>query len=102
MSIKFVIDSASDIQPPVAAALGLTRLPLTVSFDGEEYQDGVDLSPREFYEKLIESDCLPTTSQITHAARESNPLYPVPRLMDQYELASVYRQLMPKEVTDGN
>ena len=96
MAIKFVIDSASDIQPPVAAALGLTRLPLTVSFDG------VDLSPREFYEKLIESDCLPTTSQITPAARESNPLSPVPRLMDQYELASVYRQLMPKEVTDGN
>lgn len=34
-----------------------------------------------------------------HAHRESNPLYPVPRLMDREELEAVYLKLMPKEVT---
>lgn len=32
-----------------------------------------------------------------HAARECNPLYPVPRLMDRNELAGMYLKLMPKE-----
>lgn len=34
-----------------------------------------------------------------HADSESNPLYPVPRLMDRGELEAVYLKLMPKEVT---
>lgn len=37
---------------------------MTISFGEEQYQDGVTLSHKEFYEKLIESDTLPTTSQI--------------------------------------
>lgn len=32
-----------------------------------------------------------------HAARECNPLYPVPVLMDESELAGLYRRLMPEE-----
>ena len=32
-----------------------------------------------------------------HTAQESNPLYPVPRLMDARELEAMYRRLMPKE-----
>jgi len=32
-----------------------------------------------------------------HAAKECNPLYPVPRLMDQRELESIYERLIPKE-----
>ena len=67
MAVKFVIDSASDILPAEAEKLGIIRLPLTVSFGGEEFRDGVDLSHREFYEKLVESDVLPTTSQLPPA-----------------------------------
>lgn len=67
MAVKFVIDSASDILPTEAEKLGIIRLPLTVSFGGEEFRDGVDLSHREFYEKLVESDALPTTSQLPPA-----------------------------------
>lgn len=33
------------------------------------------------------------------AARESNPLYPVPRLIDRHELESIYLKLMPVEET---
>lgn len=71
MAIKFVIDSASDILPEEAARLALVHIPMLVSFDGQEYKDGVDLTHREFYEKLIESDALPTTSQVTPACFEA-------------------------------
>ncbi len=68
MAIRIIIDSASDILPHEAGKLGLIHLPLTVTFNDAEYRDSVDLSHREFYEKLIESDDLPTTSQISPGA----------------------------------
>ena len=46
MSVKFVIDSASDILPAEAAELGVTVLPLTVTFGTDVYYDGVDLTHR--------------------------------------------------------
>ena len=45
-------------------------LPLTIHFGEEEYIDGVTISGREFYEKLVESDVMPTTSQATPYAFE--------------------------------
>lgn len=71
MAVRLIIDSASDILPAEAEKLGAVHMPLTVSFGGEEYRDAVDLSHREFYEKLVESDVLPTTSQITPAEFEA-------------------------------
>ena len=71
MAVQFIIDSASDILPAEAKELGITHLPLKVLFGEEEYSDAVDLTHREFYEKLIESDTLPTTSQVTPIAFES-------------------------------
>lgn len=71
MAIRFIIDSASDILPQEAEELGLIHLPLTVRFGNTEYRDAIDLTHREFYEKLIESDTLPTTSQITPATFEA-------------------------------
>ena len=38
-------------------------VPLTVHFGDEEFVDGVDLTGQEFYEKLVASQVLPTTSQ---------------------------------------
>lgn len=35
-----------------------------------------------------------------HAAQESNPLYPVPKLMDRAELETIYHKLMPKEAVE--
>ncbi len=65
MAIKFIIDSASDMLPEEAQKLGMIHVPLTVRFGEDEYLDGISISHREFYEKLIESDTLPKTSQIT-------------------------------------
>lgn len=64
MSVRIVIDSASDITKEKADALGLDLMPLKTIFGDEEYLDGVTLSHHEFYEKLIESGIFPTTSQI--------------------------------------
>lgn len=40
-------------------------MPLTVHFGEAEYLDGVTIDHKTFYEKLVESDVLPTTSQAT-------------------------------------
>lgn len=65
MAIRIIADSASDIPQETAKQWGITILPLTVRFGEEEYQDGVTLTNQEFYEKLIETDEIPKTSQIT-------------------------------------
>ena len=67
MAVKFIVDSASDILPQECAQLGMIHLPMKVIFGTEEYADAVDMTHREFYEKLIESDALPTTCQIPPA-----------------------------------
>ena len=64
MATKLMIDSASDISMQEANEKGIILMPITITFGETEYQDGVNLLPREFYEKLIESDTLPKTSQI--------------------------------------
>lgn len=64
MAIRFIIDSAADIIPSEADALGLIHIPLKVMFGEMEYSDAVDLTHKEFYEKLIEGDEFPKTSQI--------------------------------------
>lgn len=63
MSIRIIADSGCDILPAEAEKMGITILPLKVSFEGEEYLDGATLSHEDFYLKLIESDTLPKTSQ---------------------------------------
>lgn len=62
--IKILVDSASDLEQQDASELGVTVLPLQIRFGSEEYLDGVSLMHREFFEKLIETDELPQTSQI--------------------------------------
>ena len=69
MKIRIVIDSTTDISEEMKERVSI--VPLTVNFDGEEYVDGVDITKSQFYEKLIESDTLPTTSQPSPAAFES-------------------------------
>ena len=65
MSVRIMIDSASDISQAEAAALGIDVLPLKTIFGQEEYLDGVTIDHITFYNKLIEGDVLPTTSQLS-------------------------------------
>lgn len=61
MSIKIIVDSTTDILDKYKERVQI--VPLTVHFDKEEYLDGITINHQTFYEKLIESDVLPTTSQ---------------------------------------
>jgi len=61
--IKVVTDSAADVPSELAQRLDITVLPCYVVFGSEVYRDGVDLTHREFYDKLATSPILPTTSQ---------------------------------------
>ena len=62
--IKVLIDSASDIELNEAEEMGISLIPMQVRFGDEEYEDGINLTHKEFFEKLIESSELPQTSQI--------------------------------------
>ena len=64
MGVKIIIDSASDISEKEAEELGVIMMPMEIRIGDEDYLDGVNLLPKQFYEKLIESDDLPKTSQI--------------------------------------
>jgi len=70
MAVQLIVDSASDLLPKQCQALGIVHMPLKVRFNTTEYLDSVDLTHREFYEKLIESDEIPATSQIPPAEFE--------------------------------
>lgn len=62
--IRILIDSASDIDREEAQKKGIEMIPMEVRFGNETFLDGVTLSKRQFFEKLVESDELPKTSQI--------------------------------------
>lgn len=63
MAVGIVTDSTSDIEPQLAARLGIAVVPLFVIWGDRSYRDYVDLSRREFYEKLSSEPELPKTSQ---------------------------------------
>lgn len=62
--IKILVDSAADFELAEAEELGITLAPILVRFGKDEFMDGVNITHREFFEKLIESGELPQTSQI--------------------------------------
>ncbi len=64
MAVKLLVDSSSDINMEEAKSMGIDMIPMSITFGEEMYFDGVDISKRQFFEKLIESDELPKTSQI--------------------------------------
>lgn len=64
MSVRIIIDSACDLTKAQADELQTIFLPLKTIFGEEEFLDGITLSYKQFFEKLVESDCMPTTSQI--------------------------------------
>jgi len=63
MTVKIVGDTASGISPELAEQLDLTIVPLRVNFGTETLQDGVDISPAAFLDRLATSKLFPTTSQ---------------------------------------
>jgi len=69
MKTRIIVESTSDLLPEIKERVHV--VPLTVRFGEEEYLDGVTINHKIFYEKLVESDVLPTTSQATPHAFEA-------------------------------
>ncbi|MCR5518341.1 MAG: DegV family protein [Lachnospiraceae bacterium] len=61
--IKVIVDSTADLTDEVRKRVSV--VPLTVRFGDVEYIDKVTIDNKTFYEKLIEDDVIPTTSQAT-------------------------------------
>jgi len=62
MSVKIVTDSTCDLPAEWIAEHDITVIPAYVNIDGRSYLDGVELSRREFYERLPDCKSPPTTS----------------------------------------
>ena len=58
---RIIIDSTIDLPEQYRRQVHI--VPLTIHFGTEELLDGVDIDRQRFYERLVESDVLPTTSQ---------------------------------------
>ena len=63
MKTRIIIDSTMDLSPELKSKVSI--VPLTVHFGNEEYIDGVTIDHKAFYEKLVETDVHPSTSQAT-------------------------------------
>lgn len=81
MSVKIIVDSASDIKISYAEAKNIGFAPLKTDLAGTEYRDGIDIVPDAFYDKLSANKELAHTSQV-------NP--------------GEFAELFEKEIKDGN
>ena len=79
MKTRIIVDSTSDLMPEARARVSV--VPLTVHFGDVEFIDGVTIDHKTFYEKLVETDVHPTTSQATPAS-----------FMAEYEKAAQARE----------
>lgn len=60
MGVKIIIDSTFDVSESLKDRFII--VPLNVHFGDEEYVDGVTITNKEFYEKLLTSKVMPKTS----------------------------------------
>lgn len=76
MAVRIVTDSSCDLPADLAAALGISIVPLTIRFGDEQFVDRRDLTPEEFWARCAASPVLPETAapspgQFEEAFREA-------------------------------
>ena len=64
MAVKLIIDSACDIDKKEAEKLGLILVPMEIRIGDEDFLDGVNITKEEFFDKLVNENDFPQTSQI--------------------------------------
>lgn len=65
--IHIITDSSADIPKPLLEKYHIHMVPLTIRVNGKEYEEGVNITPQEFYREMFRSPELPKTSQPTPA-----------------------------------
>jgi DegV family protein with EDD domain len=59
--VAIVTDSAACLTPEMASRYDIEVVPIHIVFGDKVYRDGKELSPAQFYEKLSQTDIIPTT-----------------------------------------
>jgi DegV family protein with EDD domain len=107
---RVVTDSSCDLPKGLLDRRGITVVPLTVDVGGQTFQEGVDITPREFYDRMARSTELPKTSQPSPAAfqdtfdalADSGPVVCLTissKLSGTYQSACLARDLSGRGVT---
>ena len=68
--VAIVTDSTAYLPEECLKQYNISVTPLSVVWGEQDYLDGVDILPSEFYNRLANSKVLPTTSQVTPAAMQ--------------------------------
>jgi DegV family protein with EDD domain len=69
--VAVVTDSTAYLPKEYLKQYNISVTPLSVVWGEQDYLDGVDILPDQFYKRLAESRVMPTTSQVTPAAVHS-------------------------------
>jgi DegV family protein with EDD domain len=85
--VMIVTDSTSNIPAQLLNGNPVRILPLQVIWGGQIYKDGVDIQPKEFYERLAIDKVMPSTSQTT--PEEFKALY-ASLIQEGYDILSMH------------
>ncbi len=61
--VAIVTDSTAYLPASILEEYSIEVIPLVVIWNGETYRDGIDITTADFYNRLSQSDSLPSTSQ---------------------------------------
>jgi len=61
--IAILTDSTAYLPKAFVESHNIRVVPLKIHWDGTNFEDGIDITPSEFYERLVKSSSIPTTSQ---------------------------------------
>ena len=62
MITKIVTDSTCDLPAELVNSHGIDVIPMYINFGEQGYQDGIEITRQEFYQRLPNSDPFPTTA----------------------------------------
>lgn len=63
MKVAIITDTTSDLTIQECERRNVTLIPLKICFGQESFTDQYEIGPEEFYDKMLASEALPTTSQ---------------------------------------
>ena len=70
MRIKITSDSTCDLSPALLAQHAIDLVPLAVAMGGQDYHDGVDITPADIYAHVAQGGDLPVTAAVNAAHYE--------------------------------
>ena len=63
--VKIVTDSTAQLDPGLVQELGITVVPLEISFGSQQFLEGVDLTTEEFFRRVARSHVMPSAAAPT-------------------------------------